>query len=181
MMAETLDTQHAKQASQIQSQVRSHLHTLATTHLNFTVPGSCFSSSHRFQDSASRTFNLGYFTHQTLPTTQFLSGRRGHVTRKQTLSSLQVKYKEDVQKALSSSLFSSLPHTLQTELAKEVTELQSQVTTPHLTCRVFGLCSCRCCSASTNSLLTVGFYLLSLNATALIRRALVVGGCRAGC
>lgn len=42
--------------------------------------------------------------------------------------SLQVKYKEDVQKDLSSALFSSLPQTLQTELAKEVTELQSQVT-----------------------------------------------------
>lgn len=41
---------------------------------------------------------------------------------------LQVKYKEDGQKELSSTLFSSLPQTLQTELAKEVTELQSQVT-----------------------------------------------------
>lgn len=43
-------------------------------------------------------------------------------------AALQVKYREDVQKELSSSLFSSLPQTLQTELAKEVTELQSQVT-----------------------------------------------------
>lgn len=42
--------------------------------------------------------------------------------------SLQVKYKEEVQKELPSSLFSSLPQTLQTELAKEVTALQSQVT-----------------------------------------------------
>lgn len=52
-----------------------------------------------------------------------------HTSSRQTLSSLQVKYKEDVQKELSSSLFCSLPQTLQTELAKEVTELQSQVTT----------------------------------------------------
>lgn len=43
-------------------------------------------------------------------------------------SSLQVKYREHVQKDLSSSQFSSLPQTLQTERAKEVTELQSQVT-----------------------------------------------------
>ena len=43
---------------------------------------------------------------------------------------LQVKYKEDVQKDLSSTLFSSLPQTLQTERAKEVSELQSQVTSP---------------------------------------------------
>uniref|UniRef100_A0A3Q2ZMS8 Nebulette n=1 Tax=Kryptolebias marmoratus TaxID=37003 RepID=A0A3Q2ZMS8_KRYMA len=39
---------------------------------------------------------------------------------------ISVKYKEDVQKELSSSLYSRLPQTLQTERAKEVTELQSQ-------------------------------------------------------
>lgn len=41
-----------------------------------------------------------------------------------------MKYKEEGQKELWSTLFSSLPQTLQTELAKEVTELQSQVTQP---------------------------------------------------
>lgn len=41
---------------------------------------------------------------------------------------LQVKYKEAGQKELSSNLFSTLPQTLHTQVAKEVTELQSQVT-----------------------------------------------------
>lgn len=41
---------------------------------------------------------------------------------------LQVKYKEAGQKELSSSLFSTLPQTLHTQVAKEVTELQSEVT-----------------------------------------------------
>lgn len=50
------------------------------------------------------------------------------VQHSQFLSSfLQVKYKEDVQKQLQSSLFSGLPQTPQTELAKEVSALQSEV------------------------------------------------------
>lgn len=86
VMPETLDTQHAKQVSQIQSQVPD--------------PPSC--------------------DHE--PELHF------HFLVKLLWCSLQVKYKEEVQKELSSSLFSSLPQTLQTELAKEVTALQSQVT-----------------------------------------------------
>lgn len=41
---------------------------------------------------------------------------------------LQVKYKEAGQKELPPSLFSTLPQTLHTQVVKEVTELQSQVT-----------------------------------------------------
>jgi len=41
-------------------------------------------------------------------------------------SDLQVKYRDPVQQP--SSRFSGPPQTLQTELAKEATELQSQVT-----------------------------------------------------
>lgn len=45
------------------------------------------------------------------------------------LASVQSKYKEDGIKSLSQSLYSQLPETAETQLAKTVSELQSEVTT----------------------------------------------------
>lgn len=44
---------------------------------------------------------------------------------------LQVKYKEDGMKSLSQSVYSQLPETTETQFAKTVSELQSQVRTTH--------------------------------------------------
>lgn len=58
---------------------------------------------------------------------------------------LQVKYKEAGQKELSSNLFSTLPQTLHTQVAKEVTELQSQVTDRGAAAAAATATSCKPC------------------------------------
>lgn len=99
-MAETLETQHAKQVAQIQSQVPA--------------------------GSSLKPHLVLILIFRTLPFE--INGVRENQKVSVRLSvCLQVKYREEVQKERSSSLFSSLPHTLQTERAKELTELQSQV------------------------------------------------------
>lgn len=47
-------------------------------------------------------------------------------------SSVQNKYKEDGMRSLCQSFYSQLPDTAETQLAKTVSELQSEVTTRHL-------------------------------------------------
>lgn len=42
---------------------------------------------------------------------------------------VQLKYKEAVKKEVTNSLYSTLPETLETQHAKEASQLQSQVTT----------------------------------------------------
>ena len=43
---------------------------------------------------------------------------------------LQIKYKEDGMRSLSQSVYCQLPETAETQLAKTVSELQSEVTSP---------------------------------------------------
>lgn len=48
------------------------------------------------------------------------------------VSAVQNKYKEDGMRSLSQNFYSQLPDTAETQLAKTVSELQSEVTTRHL-------------------------------------------------
>lgn len=45
------------------------------------------------------------------------------------LSAHQVKYKEDGKKELSKNLYSALPETAETQFAKQMSEIQSEVRT----------------------------------------------------
>lgn len=103
-MVDTLDTQHAREASQLQSQV----------------------------DIQPAGGSAGGAAVVAVGSVKFKGNSKLHLQQSPSVSvdlcrPLQVKYKEAGQKELSSSLFSTLPQTLQTEVAKELTELQSQV------------------------------------------------------
>ena len=88
LLPETLDTQHAKEAYQLQSEVRD-MHTHTHTHTNV-------------------------LTHTHTPLTP-------------PVSLSQTKYKEVVKKENSTPLYALLPDTAEIQLAREQTDLQSQV------------------------------------------------------
>lgn len=60
----------------------------------------------------------------SLPTPSLASSSLG-------VSPVQSKYKEDGMRSLSQSFYSQLPETAETQLARSVSELQSQVTAMH--------------------------------------------------
>lgn len=125
VMAETPDTQHAKEVSQIQSQVViTHAHMTPQEGALACMYNSVFSVRCHYWDY-NLIIIINYIFIIIILSFIFICDS---VTDCAPCCPLQVKYKEEGQKELWSTLFSSLPQTLQTELAKEVTELQSQVT-----------------------------------------------------
>lgn len=104
LLPQTIATEHAKEASNLQSEVPKQV--------PFTHPSARF--WHLWWVRTSSWFLESF---PTLSVTSFL---------------LQVKYKEGVKQKNQSSLFHQLPETTETQLAKQLSELQSEVTRLHL-------------------------------------------------
>lgn len=100
-LPETLETLHAKEASELQSEVKTH------------VPHTATRSNKHHPSIIHPSIPVPFHTWIIVSAPVCV----------------QLKYKAALKKSLSSSLFHALPETLETAHAKEVSELLSEVTT----------------------------------------------------